>query len=123
MENEANFSKEITELVSEELRTFKDSTLRQTFTQFLVRPYLQVRHWGKPPHQEVLCWIVADFQVQGFKGRGVGAAYCRQGHGENGYYWNLVFLKDEDYVDAGNNNCYRTLEELAMDSGHCEPNE
>lgn len=113
-------SEEVARLVQSEVESFRDLPLRERFVPFIVPPYLQMRTWGRLPCQEVPCWVVTDFQIDGFQGRGVGAAYCRSGHGENGFYWNLVFLRDEDYLDAGNNNCYRTLEELATDSGYCK---
>ncbi len=111
---------EITEFVRAEIELFKDLALRDRVAKFLISPSLQTRKWAKPPYPEVPCWIIADFRVDGFQGRGVGAAYCQLGHGENGYFWNLVLLRDEEYLDSGNNNCYKTLEELASDSGYCD---
>jgi hypothetical protein len=72
-----------------------------------------MRDWGKnPPYQQVPCWVIADFQE-----RDVGVIYTEFGYGQNGFFWNLAFLTKE-YLDFGNNCCYRTLEDLVIDSGY-----
>ena len=108
-------SDEVSRLVEVEVSKFQNLLLREAFARFLVPPYLQIRQWGWPaPYQEVPCWVIADFGD-----RDVGVVYCPYAHGTNGYYWNLEFLS-EKYLDTGNNHCYRTLEELASDSGYLD---
>ena len=120
MKNQANSAAEVAKLVQAEVESFKDLVLRAKVVKCLVPPYLQIRKWGSSPCPEMPCWIVAEFEKDSFQGRGVGVAYCELGHGENGYFWNLVLLREQEYLDSGNNCCYRTLEELAVDSGYCD---
>jgi hypothetical protein len=120
MSEQKSEAEAIAKLVRAEVDAFPDEALRERLATFLVTPHVQILRWEKPPHQELRCWIVADFQVGGFQGRGVGVAYCEQAHGENGYFWNLVFLRGQESLDWGNNSCYRTLAELAVDSGYCD---
>ena len=87
--------------------------MRERVIAFLVSPYLEIRKWGSLPCPEIPCWIIADFQVTGFQGRGVGVAYCEFGHGENGYFWNLVFLRDEEYLDSGNNQLLQNTRRIS----------
>ena len=103
---------DMTKLVNEELIRFKSSYLRDAVAQHLVAPYLEMRHWGwTEPQGDFPVWIIADLQV-----RDVCIAFSKHGFGAKGFVWGLTFLS---YTGFGADYWwYRTLEELAIDSGY-----
>jgi hypothetical protein len=110
-------AKEVSSLVSEELKNITDIKLLARIRELLVAPYPVERDWdyGRVGERFV-CWTVLEHPPSN-----TGIAYCSQGFGPSDP-WGLVFLAHK-YMSIGmDSGWFPTLESAMRDSAAWDQN-
>lgn len=102
---------QIATLVTEQVTSIRDLTLREALDKLLVDPYRTDRAWDYgDAGQTYPCWMVLEHPASN-----TGIAYCSEGFGPS-YPWGLVSLSGEHMSIGMDSAWYASLEDAFRES-------